>query len=146
MSEVRPLPQYIDDEENIARVVFSPMMVEDDEVSPSAFFLRDLKPPEDYVSVFRHNYMVPSLENVSMIHPPKDNTIYGYALINVGICRNITYNDIMIDVLSHPNQKNPYHAGIHYSKSGSAIKGACADPDFIIVAGMLANNSELTTF
>jgi hypothetical protein len=119
---VRSLPQNINDGENIARVVFSPMMVEDEEVSPSAFFLRDLKPPEDYVSVFRHNYIVPTFENVSMIHPPKGNAIYGYALINVGICRNITYKDIMIDVLPHPNRNNPYHAGIHYSK-GQCYKG-----------------------
>lgn len=146
MSEIQSLPQNITDKENIARVILSPMMVEDDEVSPSAFFLRDLKPPEDYVSVLRHNYIIPTPEDVSMIRVPKGNTLYGYALINVGICRNISYKDIMIDVLSHPSQKNPYHAGIHYTKSGNAIKGSCADPDFIIVARMLANNSELTSF
>lgn len=60
--------------------------------------------------------------------------------------QDITYQDIMIDVLSHPNEKNPYHAGTHYSRPDSAIKGACTDPDFIIVACMLANNSVLTTF
>lgn len=38
MSEIQSLPQNITDEENIARVILSPMMVEDDEVSPSAFF------------------------------------------------------------------------------------------------------------
>lgn len=146
MSEIQLPLQNITDEENIARVILSPMMVEDDEVSPSAFFLRDLKPPEDFVSVFRHNYIIPTPENVSMIRVPEGNILYGYALINVGICRNITYKDIMIDVLSHPSHRNPYHAGIHYSKSGNAIKGSCADPDFIIVAGMLANNSELTSF
>lgn len=146
MSEIQLPLQNITDEENIARVILSPMMVEDDEVSPSAFFLRDLKPPEDFVSVFRHNYIIPTPENVSMIRVPEGNILYGYALINVGICRNITYKDIMIDVLSHPSPRNPYHAGIHYSKSGNAIKGSCADPDFIIVAGMLANNSELTSF
>lgn len=146
MPEMQSLPQNIADEENIARAILSPMMVEDDEVSPSAFFLRDLKPPEDYVSVYRHNYATTTPKSFSMIRVPKGNTLYGYALINVGICRNITHKDIMIDVLSHPNQKNPYHAGIHYSKSGNAIKGLCADPDFIIVAGMLANNSKLTSF
>ncbi len=55
---MQSLPIDINDEENIARVVFSPLMVEDGDVSPSAFFLRDLKPPEDYVSVFRHNYII----------------------------------------------------------------------------------------
>lgn len=146
MSEIQSVPQDVTNEENIARVILSPMMVEDEDVSPSAFFLRDLKPPEDFVSVIRHNYMMPTPENVSMIRVPKGNTLYGYALINAGICRNITYKDIMIEVLSHPTKKNPYHAGIHYSKSGNAIKGSCTDPDFIIVAGMLANKSELKSF
>lgn len=143
MSEQQSIPTVITNDESIARIVFSPKMVEDDELSPSAFFLRNLRPPEDYVSVFRYNYVIPTIETVSMIHPPKNNTIYGYALINVGVCRNITYKDIMIDVLSHPTHNNPYHAGIHYSKSGCGIKGACTDPDFLIVASMLANNSEL---
>lgn len=81
-----------------------------------------------------------------MIHPPKGNSIYGYAILNVGVCRSISYKEIIIDVLSHPNKNNPFHAGIHYSKSGNAIKGMCTDPDFIIVAGILANNSELKSF
>lgn len=144
---MQSLPKYVSDEESIARVIFSPMMIEDDSVSPSAFFLRNLKrQPEDYVSVFRCDHMVPTLKNVSMIHPPTNNTIYGYALLNVGFCRSVTYKDIAVDVLSHPSQNNKFHAGIHYSKSSTAIKGACTDPDFIVVAGMLANNSELIPF
>lgn len=86
---MQSLPIDINDEENIARVVFSPLMVEDGDVSPSAFFLRDLKPPEDYVSVFRHNYMEPTIENVSMIHPPKGNSIYGYALLRGCLITNV---------------------------------------------------------
>ena len=55
MSDVQSLPIEVTNEEDIARVVFSPLMVEDGEVSPSAFQLRDLHKPEDYVSVIRHN-------------------------------------------------------------------------------------------
>lgn len=146
MSDVQTLPNEINDEENIARVVFSPMMVEDGDVSPTAFNLRDLKKPEEYISVFRHDYLVPTIKNVSMIHPPENNTIYGYALLNVGICRNVSFKDIMTDVLYHPSKSNIYHAGIHFSKSGTDIKGSCIDPDFIIVTQMLANNSKLITF
>lgn len=140
------LPEKIGDEEKVARVVFSPSMVEDGELSPSAFFLRNLRTPEDYVSVFRYNYMKPTLQNVSMIHPPKDNSIYGYALLKVSFCRQVSYKDIVLEVLSHPTKNNPVHAGIHFSKAGAVIKGACADPDFIIVAGMLANESSLCSF
>jgi len=146
MTDELSLPENISDEESIARVVFSPSMVEDGEVSPSAFFLRNLRSREDYVSVFRHDYIEPTLDNVSMIHPPKDNSIYGYALLKVSFCRQVSYKDILLNVLSHSTKSNPFHAGIHFSKSGTAIKGACADPDFIIVAGMLAIESELHTF
>ncbi len=81
-----------------------------------------------------------------MIRAKRGNSIYGYALINAGICRRTTFRDIYIDVLPHPTNSNPYHAGIHYSKSGRSIKGSCTDPDFIIVAGMLANKSKLIAF
>lgn len=146
MSDVQSLPIEVTNEEDIARVVFSPLMVEDGEVSPSAFQLRDLHKPEDYVSVIRHNYLVPSLENIPVKHPPKGNTIFGYALLNTGICRKITFNDITIDVIAHPNNQYPSHAGIHFEKSKAAIKGRCTDPDFIVVTRMLANNSHLISF
>lgn len=139
-------PLDIDDKEEIARVIFSPFMVEDGDVSPSAFNLRNLTPPEEYVSVFRHNYFVPTVENIQRITPPKDNIIYGYARLIVGICRHISYKDILINVLSHSSHRSPYHAGIHFSKSGIDVKGKCEDPDFLIVRRMLANNSELIAF
>lgn len=146
MSNSPQPPINISDDEKIARVVFSPLMVDDGALSPSAFFLRNLRQPEDYVSVFRSNYFEPTRKNVSMIHAPEGNDFYGYALLNVGICRSISFKEIMIDVLSHPTANNPFHAGIHYSKSGTSIKGRCTDPDFIVVATMLANNSELKPF
>lgn len=146
MCDSQHINAFVANEENLARVIFSPLMVEDGDLSPSAFFLRDLKPPEDYVSVFRHNYFVPDRDNISMIKPKNGNVIYGYALINAGECRLTSFKDILVDVLPHPTKNNPYHAGIHYSKSGRTIKGACADPDFIIIAGMLANKSELIAF
>jgi hypothetical protein len=108
--------------------------------------LRELRKPEDYVSVFRLRYFVPTKENITMIRPPQHNTIYGYAMLNVGICRQISYNDIMVDVLSHASEHNPSHAGIHYTKSGTAIKGVCVEPDFLIVTRMLANNATLQRF
>lgn len=146
MSNVQYPPKAIANEESIARVVFSPLMVEDDEVSPSAFHLRDLRKPEDYVSVIRHDYLTPTLGNIPIRRAPQGNAIYGYALLNVGACRKIAYKDITIDVLSHSSCQNPYHAGIHFEKSCAAIKGRCMDPGFIVVASMLANISSLISF
>ncbi len=144
MSDLQSLPEHVADEENIARVIFSPSMVEDSEISPSAFQLRNLKKPEDYISVFRNDYVELSIENISQIlSAPIGNTIYGYAVLNAGVCRKVSYKGIATEVLPHPTQKNPYHAGIHFSKAGSDIKGRCTDPDFIIVTRMLANNSIL---
>ena len=140
------IPEEIDDAENIARVLYSPLLVEDGIVSASAFYLRNLKSPEKYVSVFRHDYVVPTLENTSFIRVPEDNEMYGYALLNVGECRRISFNEIKTEVLSHPKEKNPSHAGIHFNKGNETIKGTCIDPDFMIITQMLANFSVLYPF
>ena len=140
------IPEEIDDIENIARVLYSPLLVEDGVVSASAFHLRNLKRPEEYVSVFRHDYVIPTLKNTSFIRVPEDNEMYGYALLNVGKCRGISFKEIKTEVLPHPNEKNPSHAGIHYNKGNETIKGICIDPDFMIITQMLANNSVLYPF
>ena len=140
------IPSKVSDQEEIARVLFSPFMVDKDKVSPTAFSLRNLKKPETYVSVFRNDYIDLTREKVSYISAPEGNKLYGYALINVGECRNVSFKDITTDVVSYPSKANPYHAGIHYNKGDVGIKGACIDPDFLIITRLLANKSRLISF
>ena len=139
-------PEIVADDEQIASIIFSPSMIINGDVSPTAFQLRMLKKPEDYVSVFRENYLIPTRANVDMIKPPADNIVYGYASLKVQKCRGVGFNGVSIDVLAHPNARNPFHAGIHFSKDGMAIKGTCRLPEFIVVASRLAKTAKLVAF
>ena len=121
-------------------------MIVNGKVAPTAFQLRNLSKPEDYVSVFRNDYVEITQEYVSMIHPPCDNYIYGYAHLNVGECRKIAYEGITTEVKPHATKNNPFHAGIHFSNAGTDIKGSCIDPNFMIVMTMLANCCSLVAF
>lgn len=143
---MRSAPSIIADEEKIARVIFSPSMIVNGKVAPTAFQLRNLRKPEDYVSVFRNDYVEITQEYVSVVHPPCDNYIYGYALLNVGECRKIAYEGITTEVKSHATKNNPFHAGIHFSNAGTDIKGNCIDPNFMMVMTMLANRCSLVAF
>lgn len=144
MSELRTAPNMVADEEHIARVVFSPSMVVDGKLAPTAFRLRMLgSGPEAYVSVWRQDYIIPTKENTKNINPPEENTLFGYASIKVGECRSVKLGSVTVDVKSYPNKKNPYHAGICFSKFAERIKGICQDPEFIGATKILANRSVL---
>ncbi|WP_289763526.1 hypothetical protein [uncultured Duncaniella sp.] len=144
MPELREIPDFVADEEHIARVVFSPSMVVDGKLAPTAFKLRMLgSGPETYVSVWRQDFMIPTKENTKDINIPEENILFGYASINVGECRSIKLGGVTVDVKSYPNKKHPYHAGICFSKFSERIKGLCQDPEFIGATKVLANRSVL---
>lgn len=142
MLETAIITDEIIDEEAIGRLVFSPSMVVDNRLSPTAFKLRILNSgPEEYVSVWRIDYVIPTRENA--IRAPKDNELFGYASIKAGECRNITLGGIVVEVKPHPTKTYPFHAGIHFYKAGIPIKGACEEPGFIGVSKILANRCTL---
>lgn len=59
-----PVNEYVADDEQLARIIFSPSMIFEGAVSPSAFNLVRLKSgtDEDYVSVNRMDYCRPTYE------------------------------------------------------------------------------------
>ena len=60
------VPENIMEEEDVARIIFSPSMIMNGNVSPSAFFMDELpRGPERYVSVWRAFYRTPTMENVT---------------------------------------------------------------------------------
>lgn len=144
MSEIRIAPDIVANEETIARVVFSPSMVVNGKLAPTAFRMRNLgSGPETYVSVWRQDFIVPTKENTSNINPPEENVLYGYASIKVGECRSISLGGVTVDVKSYPNKRNPYHAGICFSKFAERLKGICQEPGFIGITKILATHSIL---
>lgn len=135
----------VEDEENIARIIFAPSMVYNGRVSPTAFCMTELpNGSESYVSVWRMSIKTPTRNNVNF-PPRKDkDTLVGYAKLNAGECRKISFEDCHIEI--HQHGKNLYHAGIEYTESGKRIKGVCSNVSFLMVTKMLSVKAFLFKF
>lgn len=141
--------EYVADEENLARIIFSPSMIYEGVIAPSAFNLVRLKSgtDEDYVSVNRMDYWQPTFENCIKYRPRvKGDTIAGYAQITAYEVRLCATEEIRTEVDAHPSKNNPFHAGISYTAGADLIKGHCETPDFLIVTSMLAAQSFFVSF
>lgn len=140
--------RILDEKEQIARILFTPSMVLNDRVAPSAFALIDFKDGshEDYLSVWRLALRVPLKENVTFHSRTDGDTFYGYAELNVGVCHNINVRDYRCKIKVNVNSPNKFHAGIYYTDGERALAGAgdCYSPYFLMLASYLASKSTLT--
>lgn len=113
------LPQTVGDEENVARVIFSPSYVYNGRVAPTAFRW-DVLPSgeaEDYISVLRGDTSNLDAETRYFKARVEGDVRYGYALLGVESIREIgsdtsVYMDTKVDVLPFPSKHHPNHAGI----------------------------------
>lgn len=124
--------QDIGNEEDVARILFSPSHIFEGRVSPKAFKLDFLKgKAEDYISVLR--YDAEQLEYVSSVFRPRTegDTRYGYTYLNVQDLREL--NDELdnreVAVLPKPSKRLPFHAGITLSLDGQLQTAADLSPD-----------------
>ncbi len=111
------------DNENVARLLFSPLFICDGVLSQKAFTLdKDIN--ETYISVLR-----PAISSFDADFDgikKEGNILYGYALLNVGEIRscNIQYKKkIEFDVLPRNAGKRKSHAGIFTTIDNTKIKG-----------------------
>lgn len=141
--------EYVADEEQLARIIFSPSMIFEGAVAPAAFNLVRLKSgtDEDYVSVNRMDYWKPSYENCQKYRPRTvSDHIAGYAQLTAGDVRQSSTEEITTEVTSHPSKSNPFHAGISYTSGAELIKGHCERPEFLMVTSSLAVRSIFVSF
>ena len=111
----------INNEEKVARVLFSPRMVYDGELQTEAFRLRE-QIAEDYLSVLRMS--IPTWQNdVMMIPQRKNRQLYGYAEMNVGELRNARFLQVSFDVRAVDNQTMKSHAGIFITVGDEPLIG-----------------------
>ena len=121
------------DNENVARAIFSPQMINSDgELLLAAFALRVFKDgrKEDYISVSRmsiNNWM----SDIKKIPQYKNRRLYGYAALSVDNIRKIDIKvddyPIMFDVIDCSNEQCPSHAGITAQIEGNIITGGHND-------------------
>lgn len=140
----------VDESEEIARILFSPSMMEGDRISRNAYFLECLPSGkwESYLSVWRTRYKVPSRENATFIRPRKPaDRLCGYGTIHVG---NVNFSGEGLDASAKVYRTNPnpqeFHVGIFYTLKDMPIKGECDDLDFLELTMILADRTELFRF
>ena len=126
----------VPDNERIARIIHQ-RHVQDDIVSPSAFSLRDRKPPENYMSVHRTDLISLTYEMAARVISRK---LYGYAELVVADVHACCIDNAFTKVVPYPTDGNKAHAGIHVIIDGRIAegKGEACSCEFLEIASQLA--------
>ena len=114
---------FVADYEDVARMLFSPLFICDGVLSQKAFTL-EVASNESYISVLRPS--IPSFEADMEGIKKEGNTLYGYALLNVGEIRKVRIEcgePLRLDVLPRNAGKRKSHAGIFAIVGDTRIKG-----------------------
>lgn len=141
----------VDDSEEIARILFTPSMIDGgDRISRNAFFLERLPSGkwESYLSVWRTLYKRPSRENASFIKPRKPaDKLFGYGTLSVGFVHSSDKGlDASAKVYRTKSNPEEHHIGIFYTLNDLPIKGSCDDLDFLELTTILATEAILHKF
>lgn len=111
----------INNEENVARVIFSPRMVYKGVLQTEAFRLRE-HIAESYLSVLRMT--IPTWQTDVMLIPQRLNRqLFGYAVMNVGEIREAKFQQVEYDVMAFNDQEMKSHAGIFITVDGEQLIG-----------------------
>lgn len=116
-------PDFVEDWEDVARMLFSPLFICEGVLSQRAFMLEETS-GETYISVLR--VAMDCFESDMKGIKRESNTLYGYAQMNVGSIRNTVvpdYPEIKFDVLPRNTGKRKSHAGIFTTINNKRIKG-----------------------
>ena len=142
MAEI--LPTAVLDDEDVARIIFSPSYIYKGRVAPTAFRWEVLPSghAEDYISVLRGN--TSSLDNQTRIFRARTegDSRYGYALLRVGHVRSIALNGVecRVDVQSVPSKAHPNHAGIVVEISKKRVTALTpVSPEVMMIQKKLAS-------
>lgn len=111
----------IENQEDVARIIFSPKMIHNGKLLPAAFELRG-QISEDYLSVLRTRIASWKSEK-QMIPNRKNRTAVGYALLNVGKIRILSDDNTIYDVIDKSSQAMKSHAGITITYHSQPVIG-----------------------
>ena len=116
-------PDVVEDWEDVARMLFSPLFISEGILSQRAFMLEETT-GETYISVLRTamECFESDIEGIKR----EGNTLYGFAVMNVGCIRNAVvpeHPEIKFDVLQRNKGKRKSHAGIFTTIDNKRVKG-----------------------
>jgi hypothetical protein len=138
----------VDESEEVARILFSPSMVVEDRISRNAFFLERLKSGawEDYLSVWRTLYKMPSKNNVAIPPRTEGDSVYGFASLTVATIHAQDCLNCSARVYRMSKEERHFHVGVFYELLGNPIVGKCDAPAFMALTMALANEAKLNKF
>lgn len=130
-------------EENVARIIYTPSMIFEGELSHTAFLLVTLPSgsPESYLSVWRTKIKTPTRKNVKFPPRKANDILHGFAELNVKNIHTTKHENISSRTMV--KGKNNYHAGIYLYSGITPIIGESIDPDLMIYASLLAKQANL---
>lgn len=131
----------VDASEDVARVIFSPSMVIDDRVASTAFELTVLQSgkEEDYLSVWRTLYRVPTRDNTKKLRARKpEDKVFGYAKLGVRTVHSQDFDDCTARVKRKSKDEKAYHVGIYYTVGTTQIKGEHKPMKLLLLLSKLA--------
>lgn len=136
----------VDEAEMVARLICEPSMIDEGELSATAFMLviLDSGDPEGYLSVWRLLLKIPTPDNVPKKARKPGDKFAGYATLQVSDI-NATRHE-QISARTYVKKKTNHHAEVHCTNGEHAIKGDCMPPDFMSFALKLCDHSTLTLF
>lgn len=114
----------LDNNENVARAVFSPLMIDENgNLSRAAFSLRH---NEDYISVAQINVST-WLNDIFSIPENANRKLFGYCVLNVQLVRNLAFQykkyQVGYEVCEKHSETNKSHAGIYVLLDNAVLKG-----------------------
>lgn len=123
MEGVKVSMDFVSDEEDVARMLFSPLFICDGILSQKAFTL-EATVKETYISVLRPaiDTFKDDMEGIRK----EGNTVYGYALLSVEKIRKVEIDcqeEISVDVLPRNAGKRKSHAGIFATIDKKKVRG-----------------------
>lgn len=126
---------FISDEEQVARILFSPSHIAEGRVSPKAFRLEILRGgAEDYVSVLRDEENKLKDVSAKFIPRTKGDEIYGYTLLKAKAIRDLDaeLESRDVELVPKPSKRLPLHAGISLFIDGKQVtaKDISSDIDY----------------
>ena len=142
--DISSIPDVVDDEEVVDRLIYEPSFFSDGRLGPTAFALVTTQQKETYISVLRSKYY--SFPDLKIPNPRiLGDSFCGKASLLVSDVRSIKIptlaNKLFLDVLSRKSSRMPYHAGIISIIEGVRINSENAHriPSFLFVQKKLSD-------
>lgn len=138
----------VDESEDVARIIFAPSMVKDDRVTINAFALTILPSgdEEEYLSVWRTKYRIPSRENVNFKPRTEGDNLYGYAKLSVSTIHQQDIANCKARVKRQSVKQDAYHVGIYYTLNSELIIGKYMPKELLLLLGRISKNATTHPF